>query len=371
MEYAFQHYGIMLEAEARKFHADIWSQIQTAEKIRDDTALAECERDLRCLCQNYFALMQQWRHDEEERFEEKIPCAGSQNNMREALAALPLLEKQFFRYCLCYLELNRALIQSRSRISHLARDYNIDDTKILLQVNSGTGVLLNRAHREKKILQEKRLRLERVKSLLQQKIDPLMEDLQTHLPSFFGAKEGDHQLTLLKGLLRQEYFDRAHALVRIWPESALKTTALNLVSITRSNVTELKAKDALMLHSKELALIGSILDGEEAQATQFLAKYNIPYMVFQYRNLLHLGYIVGKIGSLEGLIVHHAKLVSLAARPLHDDVQAQRQEQAVLVPTRALLQNKFHTLGPIFDKMETTLQILDTLFTKTRDYGET
>lgn len=337
--------------------------IQAAEKIRDDLELSETERNLRRRCQSYFHLMQQWREDEEERFEEALSCAGSRENIKEALAALPVYERQFFRYCLCYLELNRALIRSRAKISSLARSYNLDDDKLLLQVNSGTGALLDRAHRDKRILMEKRLRLERAKPLLLRHIDPLMEYLQT--------REDDHRMTLLKGFLRHEQYDKAHGVVRPWLDPKLKTTALELIDTVRRHAAELKAQDALMLHSNELALITATLYAEEAQATQFLEKFNVPYMVFQYRNLIHLGYLLGKIGSLEGLIVQHAKLVSLAARPHNDDIQAQVQEQAVLVPLRSLLQTKFRTLGPIFDEMETTLQILDKLFTKTREYRET
>jgi len=366
LEYAFQLHGITLEAQARQFYANVWGTIQRAEKARDQKTISEFESELRSHHQSYFATVHEWRLEEEERNEGKSCCALSRENAREAHANIPLFEKQFLRYAMCYLELNRALIRTRVQISTLAQDCNLDDPSMIMSINHGTGALLSRAHKERHAIMEKRLRIERARSILQVS-DPIMEELGADLPHAMGL-EGDHQLTLFKGALRKSDFAKAEKIASTWKSSRLAATGRILTAIIRRNAGELTAQDGLMLHSGELSLITAFLRGDEAKINDFMNKHNVPYMVFQYKNLIHLGYTLGKIGSIEGLIIQHAKLVMLAARPHADADYAKTQEQTVLMPARALLQSKFTTLGAIFDEMETILIVLEKLFAQTKDY---
>lgn len=367
LEYAFQMHGINRDTQARRFYADVWDLIQSAEKIRDPVELGACQKKLRRLCNSYFHQMMEWRQEEEERYESDPACAAARENAREAAAMLPTFERQFFRYTLCYLELNRALIQMRAQLSHLARDINIDHTDIM-EVNHGTGTLLFRAHAERMEIMEKRLRMDRVRSLLQQ-FDPLMEMMGDELPTVLGNEEGSHQLTLFKGAVRKSRFAQARQIIKGWKQKRLEVFASKVVDLAQKHEEELKAHDGLVLHSGELSLISAFLKGDEARANQFLEKFNLPYMVFQYKNLIHQGYILGRVGSLEGLIILHAKLLSIAARPHTDPALAQSQEQSVLVPARAQLQTRFKTLGAIFNEMETTISVLEKLIAMTRDYN--
>ena len=141
-----------------------------------------------------------------------------------------------------------------------------------------------------------------------------------------------------------------------------------VVAAIRYNAPQLKVHEGIVLHSGELSLPSSILKGDENKVHDFLEKHNVPYMVFQYRGLLHLGYLLGRVGSLEGLIIQHAKLTSLSARPQADQDYAKTQQQAVLLPVRALIERGFPTLGAIFNDMETTLAVLEKLISQTRDY---
>lgn len=366
LEFAFQLHGITLEAQARRFYSDIWQTIQDAEKAGDAQGIAAHERHLRHLCQSYFALVKDWRTEEEERHELSIGCAHSRDNVREALGLLPLFEKQFFRYALCYMELNRALIRSRVKIGHFAKDHNIEEYGKGMDVNHGTGVMLGRAHREASELKTKRQRLDGMKSLLRA-TDPLMEELGAELPRLYHS-EGDRQLTLFKGALRRCEFGRAEELVAAWQNDHLKATGRIIVAAIRHNAPLLKVHEGIVLHSGELSLPASILKGDENKIHDFLEKHNVPYMVFQYRGLLHLGYLLGRVGSLEGLIIHHAKLASLSARPQADPDYAKTQQQAILLPARALIERGFPTLGSIFNDMETTLTVLEKLISQTRDY---
>lgn len=365
LEYAFAVHGISRETQARRFYADLWNLIQGAEKIRDPLSLSKIETDVRHLCRDYFLLMHIWQEEESDNHDDAAACAASQSNSREARGLLAAFEKNFVRYALCYLELNRALIQSRNTLSHFARDYHMDDMVKKLDVNHATGLLLQRAHRDRAAIMEKRLRLNRVRELLRH-FDPLMELLGADLPRLMGPA-GDHELILFKGALRKSRFDDARAITAKWTHDWLKHTGNAVIVLAEKNAEELKAQDGLMLHSGELTLITMFLQSDEAKINQFMDKYNIPYMLFKYQNLLHQGYLLGRIGSIEALIIQHAKLLSLSARPQSDPEIAKSQEDAVLVPARAL-QGRFKTLSAIFDEMETTTAILEKLFSQTREY---
>jgi hypothetical protein len=91
-------------------------------------------------------------------------------------------------------------------------------------------------------------------------------------------------------------------------------------------------------------------------------------MVFQFKGLLHLGYLLGRIGSIEGLIIQHAKLASISARLQADVNYAKAQQQSVLLPVRTLLESRFPSLGPIFNDMETIQATLEKLIVQTREY---
>ena len=123
-----------------------------------------------------------------------------------------------------------------------------------------------------------------------------------------------------------------------------------------------------MLHTGELSLITSFLKSDEARVNAFLDKFNVPYMVFQYKNLIHQGYLLGRIGSIEGLIIQHAKLLSLASRPHNDPAYAHIQEQTILVPARDQMQGRFKMLGAIFNEMETTISVLEKIVAISREY---
>ncbi|PZQ49166.1 MAG: hypothetical protein DI551_00500 [Micavibrio aeruginosavorus] len=366
LEYAFQHSGISLATPARRFYMDLWETIQAAEKARDEQSLYTHVQSLRHFCHDYFILVRNWRHEEEELHEGEASCARSRDNAHEANAALSLFEKQFYRYALCYLELNRALIHTRVQISRLARDYNLNDPSLVLNVNHATGAMLSRAHKDRKAVMEKRQRLHRARALLQA-TDPLMEELGDLLPQHLDS-EGDHQLTLFKGALRKERFERAQEIVAYWKEPYLYATGMTVLAAIKQNVEELRVQDGVILHSGELSLILAFLKGDESRINDFVEKYNVPYMIYQYRSLIHLGYLLGRIGSLEGLIIQHARLASLAVRPQENADYAKTQEQAILVPNRALLHSKFPTITAIFDDMETALRVLDRLFVQTREY---
>lgn len=366
LELAFQLHGVTLEAQARRFYADLWHTIQSAEKASDADGIASQERKLRNLCQSYFALVREWRMEREESLEDAPACTTSRDNVREASMVLESFEKQFYRYVLCYMELNRSLIRTRAKIAHFARDHNIEEYAKGMDVNHATGELIDRTHKELGHLQQKRFRLDQMRTLLQAS-DPLMEEIGRDLPRIMGA-EGDRQLTLLKGALRKGMFTRAEDIVAKWQNDHLRATGRIIVAILRQHYADLKMQDGILLHSGELSLPYSMLKGEEARARDFLDKHNVPYMVFQYRSLLHLGYLLGRIGSIEGLIIHHAKLASLSTR-LHEDADyAKAQQQAVLLPARVLLESRFSTLGTIFNDMETTMATINHFVSQTRNY---
>lgn len=367
LEFAFQAHGITLECEARLFYTNIWAVIQTGEKVREAHEMTELSSAMRHLCDSYFRGVRKWREEEEEHLEGHDICHLSQENMRSARILLPAFEKQFFRYALCYLELNRLLIQKRVQLSHFAKDYNIDNPSNLMDVNHATGDLLERVHKDRHVLLEKRARLEHVKSLLE-KFDAPFEWLGEWLPKHYGAHEGNHQLTIFKGALRHLHFADAGRILRAWEKPELRERGEAILALAQTHSDELKAQATLMLHSSELSLVLEFLTSDEERLDGFLEKFNVPYMVFQYRNLIRQGYLLGRIGSIESLIIQHAKLSALAARPHNDQPLARKEEGMILSPARVMLDREFLTLSAIFTEVETTCAILEKLFAQTRDY---
>lgn len=128
LEYAFQVHGISLEVEARKFYADVWTLIQSAERIRDPLELSRCETDLRHLCREYFSLMSRWQQEEDDKHEGCDVCPISRTFAEEARSFLPAFEKQFFSL--------RALLSGTEPRPHsipwplvfFARDYDLDNS---------------------------------------------------------------------------------------------------------------------------------------------------------------------------------------------------------------------------------------------------
>lgn len=363
LEFAFQLHGITLEAQARRLYTDLWQVIQDAERISDARELQDKTQEIRKLCHAYFALVADWRAEQNE-----IPSGQFDHSlMADAHAALIPFEKQFVRYALCYMELNRALIRGRARISFLSKGQLADDALTKdIDVNTGTGVLLDRAHAEMRDLTDKRQRLERMRDLLKAS-DPLMENLGAVLPAVMGP-EGDRQLTLFKGALRRGEFERAQNLARAWRPESIRAAGLQAAVFFTNRRAELSIQDGLVLHSGEVSLPLTIMDSDERKVRTFLDKHNLPYMLFRYRGLIHLGYLLGQIGSIEHLVIQHAKLSSLASRPQTDADQARRARQTVLVPVKKLLDSQFPTLGAIFNEMEITQAALDRLFSQTRNY---
>lgn len=366
LEYAFRLHDIGHEELARAFYSDLWDLIQQSEKASDGAELSDCGRQLRLLCRDYFAAMRRWYLYEKEGREGADTCRASRDNAREAFAILDPYERQFQRYALCYLELNRALIRTRTKIAHYTHGHT-PDAQSMQGVNHGTGPVIMRAHDERGLLSQKRQRLERMRSILSA-LDPLMESLSALLPEFFGHEIGDRQVTRFKGALRQARLQDAVAMADQWPTEELRHAGRHAVKVVQENLQELRLREGILLHTDELGLVEASLKEEEARADAFLEKFNVPYMVFQYRGLLHLGYVLGRIGSLEGLIIQHAKLLALAARAHNEPARAKLQEEAILGPARLLLRGKFRTLGTIFDAMETTLEILEKLFASTWAY---
>lgn len=365
LEFAFQLHGITLEAQARRFYTDLWQVIQDAERASDIGELLDKSQDIRKLCRSYFALVADWRDEQQDLHTEQD--VSGHDLMIEASLQIPPFEKQFIRYALCYMELNRALIRGRARISFLSKEQNIDEAAIKdLDVNTGTGVLLDRAHTEIRDLTAKRRRLQAMRAILKS-TDALMEDLGAALPSVMGP-EGDRQLTLFKGALRRLEFERAQNLARSWRPAPVRKTALWVARFFLEHRSDLAIQDGLVLHSGELSLPLTVLASDERKVRAFLDTHNLPYMLFRYRSLLHLGYLLGQIGSIENLIIQHAKLSSVAARPANDPDQARRARQTVLMPVKKLLDTQFRSLGAIFNEMEITQAALDRLFSQTRNY---
>lgn len=72
--------------------------------------------------------------------------------------------------------------------------------------------------------------------------NPLMETLGADLPRLLGQGEGDHQLTLFKGALRKQMFEKARAAVAAWKFDSLKNIGFTIINYVQKNADELRAR---------------------------------------------------------------------------------------------------------------------------------
>ena len=365
LELAFQLHRIDHDVLARSLYQRIWDQIKRAERADDRSALGACRQEIRNDCSRYFAVMNNWAADEGSNDEAAATPLQAAANSQEASQLLGRFEKQFVRYALCYLDLNRVMVRARRRIVRLAGDTNIDKLEAPA-IDHATGTLLFRLHRERSEIAAKRTRLNEAQAVLRS-MDPLLEDLGASLPKRLGPGRGDRELTSFKAAVRHKDFVGASRLATAWSDRRLEAVGAEIIAIASEHSDLLLAQGLLILHSGETRLISSFLDGDEARINARIERLNIPYMVFQFRALLHHALLLGKIGTLESLIILHAKLLGLVARAPVDTAQAHRDLHAILLPARAI-EERFRTLASIFAATEAAEAILEKLFVETERY---
>jgi len=381
LESAFQKHGISIDVEARHFYNDVWALIKLAEDIRDDSDMLALDKRLRQMCQRYFAEMRRWTDQTKAKYPKTKWCKEGRQCQREAADLMEDFEKLFHKYMLFYMHLNRHILNCRKGLKKISADFEAHKFIKTEDLQDTAGHLINRAYKEKKRLIQKRERLVHVQSVLSE-MDGLFDNIRQALISILGHREADQAYTSFRAALRKGDFKRAEAAMERWSSRkrpigasreyrrAMMTVqhdGTKIICLIKNNLKDLEVKDGYILNLSEINLIFSFMMSDEERVNRFLEKYNYPFMILKFRQLLKLAYKLGQMGSIETMLVLHAKLATGQAHPIETAAQAQKYDQEILQKTGYLTRKTLPEMPGLFDSMEMTaeqihLMIRETLF---------
>lgn len=377
LETAIMQSGITINLDVHDFYGAVWKLIKTAEITDDDAAMAALEKDMRRLFRDYYSQTESFLIDQELETADQDTLPEWRAASLKGRDLLRGFEKQLQRYAICYMHLSRALAQSRKEVEQIARLYPREEHKQKLRITDVTGMLVARAFRQKKQMLERRERLIALRNVLenlQNRFALLREDLYGVLP----GPNVERAYIAFRAELRQGNFAGARAMVDQWTSmqhmlggsryKIVRNNAGTIVDLLEKN-EGLRVQNSYALEQSEIGLLFSFLDADENRVDTFLRKYMLPFLVFKLRTLLTMAYRLGRIGSLEGLFVLHARLVGGIANPMGDIAQVKRYEEDVAGRAAFLMKNGFPDLSHIFNESEVTFDHIRALFRETHDVG--
>lgn len=371
LQSAIVHSGITLDLDIHDFYGDLWRLIKTAETVERDADMIALEKELRAVFREYYRQTGRWLFEQEIQFADKETDPAWRYQAMKARDQLLPYQKQLQRYVLCYMHINRTLIRSRLEIEKIGKLYPLEESHSRLKVNEATGMLVSRAFRQKKAMMDKRERLTALSHVLHQieaAFTALREDLYMVLP----AHSVERAYVAFRAALRQEQFTEARRIADEWQEKRLilnpsgqKIVAMNadrIIHLLTTHAEGLRVQDGLMMEPSDIRLLFSFLKADEARVDKFLRKYMLPFMTHKLKQLLAVAYRLGRIGSLEGLLVMHARLLGGLARPMDDMAHIKRYEEEVVGRAAFLVRSGFPDLSLIFHEAEVVFDQIRVLF---------
>lgn len=363
--------GITLDLDIHEFYGDLWRLIKRAEEVEKDSGMVTLEKELRTLFREYYRQTGAWLFEQEIAMADKVADNAWRYQAMKARDQLIAFQKQMQRYVLCYMHLNRALVRSRVEIDRIAKLYPHEESRRAIQISDVTGMLVARAFRQKKTMMEKRARLEALSGVLlelQNNFAALRQDLFLILP----ADMVERSYIAFRAALRQGNFAEARLLANQWhgQDGLLNPTGHKIVAMSADRILSLvmthaeglKVQEGYMLEKSEIALLFSFLKADEARVDSFLRKYMLPLLGYKLKQLLGVAYRLGRVGSLEGLLVTHARLLGGLARPMEDMGQIKRYEEEVVTKAAYLVRHSFPDLPHIFNECEVIFEQLRVFF---------
>lgn len=371
LQSAIVHSGITLDLDIHDFYGDLWRLIKTAETVERDADMLALEKELRGVFHEYYRQTGRWLFEQEMLHADKETDPAWRYQAMKARDTLIPFQKQLQRYVLCYMHINRALIRSRQEIDNIGKLYPLEESHSRLKVNEATGMLVARAFRQKKMMMDKRQRLTALSHVLNE-LQTAFAALRTDLFMILPAETVERAYVSFRAALRQGHFDEARRIAHEWQDKRLilnpsgqKIVAMNadrIIYLVTQHAEGLKVQDGYMMEPSDIALLFSFLKADEARVDKFLRKYMLPFMTHKLKQLLAVAYRLGRIGSLEGLLVIHARLLGGLARPMEDMAQIKRYEEEVAGRAAFLVQSGFPDLSHIFHEAEVVFDQIRVFF---------
>lgn len=371
LQSAIMHSGITLDLDIHDFYGDLWRLIKTAETVARDPDMHALEKELRTVFGEYYRQTGRWLFEQEIAFADKETDPAWRYQAMKARDTLIPFQKQLQRYVLCYMHLNRALVRSREEIENIAKLYPLEETHARLKITDATGMLVARAFRQKKTMMDKRERLTALSNVLHQ-LEGAFSTLRADLYMILPAHAVERAYVAFRAALRQEKFADARRIADEWQDKRLilnpsgqkivGMSADKIIALMTAHADGLRVQDGLMMEPSDIALLFSFLKADEARVDKFLRKYMLPYMTYKLKQLLAIAYRLGRIGSLEGLLVLHARLLGGLARPMDDIAYIKRYEEEVAGRAAFLVRSGFPDLAHIFNEAEIVFDQIRVLF---------
>ncbi len=359
LQSAILHSGVTLDLDIHDFYGQLWGLIKAAENVERDADMLPLEKELRHVFREYYRQTGAWLFERDVALADQTVDPAWRYQAMKGRDQLIAFQKQMQRYVLCYMHLNRALVRTRIDIEKIAKLYPHDENRHGIRISDVTGMLVARAFRQKKEMMQKRQRLTALSGVLQEMQDCftlLRGDLLLQMPA------AERAYTAFQAALRQGEFDIAYTMVREWTDgthianpAAQKMIAANadrILTLVTAHAAGLKVQGGYMLEKSDIALLFSFQKAEEARVDSFLRKYMLPLLTYKLRQLLGVAGRLGRIGSLEGLLVVHARLLGGLARPMDDIAQIKRFEEDVVAKASFLVRHAFPDLPHIFNETE-------------------
>lgn len=352
----------------------IWEIIKEAERTTGDDSLTALHKKMKAQHQSYINAVNRWLSTKE--LDDQERSAEEAKTRVKAAALKPRYEKLLYRYCLCYMYLNRHLIHLRKDIETLLR--HVPSRKGAghtgLKIQDNVGFLLRRAYREKQRFVAERAQLENMHTLLKE-LAPLFAGLKTALSALKGKEQGDRAYTAFRAYLRQGQVEKAHSLAASWaqgqPGLAPFTTASKTQTVQQYSQSILAAYTAhgdALRHGAQMALdvddirvMSSFVRISEERIDTFLQKYSLPFIEFKYKILLKQAYRLGTIGNFEKLFALHENIILGLADTGKDARALQAYEGTVLRPAEYILHLGASSLTDIFEQMDAAVAELKAL----------
>lgn len=363
----------------REFYSEVWSLINSASKIPHDGELPE--RELRRLFNDYFARAQAWLERQERRHVDTPSDATARRLKREAREIFKDFERGMFRYTLCYMNLNRHLIQFKSHMEYHRKKHTEEGRDTSIQINDTTALLIKRACREKKALLERRAKVAKSRASLEQ-LDKAFQALYAGFQSCFGRQRAEHTITLFRGSLRHGRFADARAMMREWQnakdchaftqaaQAAGLEAASEILKILERDKDLLAVQDGYLLEPADTNMVYSFLLADEARVDSFLQKYSYSSLSYKFRTLLKQAYKLGRMGKFETLLGLHVGLIIGIANPLETSPQLQNFEREILSRVSLLVQERFPDIPNIFDETDVEVAHLKDMLEAMRELEE-
>lgn len=375
---AIVHSGITIDLDVHDFYGDLWRLIKRAEEIEKDSDMQPLEKELRACFREYYRQTGAWLFEKDLALSDTVTDPAWRFQAMKARDQLIALQKQMQRYVLCYMHLNRALVRARAEIDVIAKLYPHEQPNRAIQITDVTGMLVARAFRQKKEMMDKRTRLTALSGVLDE-LQDRFANLRNDLFMLLPAETVERSYVAFRAALRQGQFDEAHAMVYEWSRQggmlsasahkAIIPNAQTIVDRITAHADGLKVQDGYTLEKSDIALLFSFLKADEARVDSFLRKYMLPLLGYKLKQLLGVAYRLGRIGSLEGLLVMHARLLGGLARPMDDIAQIKRYEEEVVTKTAYMIRHGFPDLPHIFNECEVVFEQIRTLFAGAHTVG--